>query len=336
MSWKSVKVVCVVLLLMACLTALVGCGAKKEGTVSDKKDDSPATTSTTSESNKADKPLEITYWNGFTGPDGPVLEELVKKFNETNGKIVIKMDIMPWDSLRQKLASTLAVGQGPDIIAFHTENIGTYAKPGMVAELDDLYGPDGIDINVIPKALAENLQYNGRFYGAPMNFATLMLYYNKDLFKDAGLDPEKPPKNWDELKDYAIKLTKVSNGTVEQYGFGVATRETIPMWPILIWGNGGDLIDIANKKAVINNEKSIEAVQIWSDLIKNYDISPPTMTGAEVDKLFESQKCAMYMCGPWAVNACICVDPGLLTDLKVQESISVLPLFLRVLQVKLL
>ncbi|HBE76904.1 MAG TPA: ABC transporter substrate-binding protein [Firmicutes bacterium] len=251
----------------------------------------------------ANEKVVLTYWNGFTGPDRPALEALVDKFNKTNSKIEIKMDIMPWDSLYQKLAPALATGQGPDIVAFATERIGTYAKPGAIVPLDDLYaGSDGLDAKVLPKALNDNMKYNGKYYGAPMNFATLLLYYNKDLFKQAGLNPEKPPKDWNELKDYAIKLTKESNGKVDQYGFGIASKETIPMWPILIWGNGGDFINYSTKTSMINNEKSVKAVQYFADLILKKHISPPVLTGAEVDKLFESQKAAMYMCGPWAVN----------------------------------
>ncbi len=251
----------------------------------------------------ADQKVVLTYWNGFTGPDRPALEALVDKFNKINSKIEIKMDIMPWDSLYQKLASALATGQGPDIVAFATERIGTYAKPGAIVPLNDLYnGPKGIDPKILPKALNDNMKYNGKYYGAPLNFATLLLYYNKDLFQRAGLDPEKPPKDWNELKEYAVKLTKESNGKVEQYGFGIATRETIPMWPILIWGNGGDFINYRAKTSVINSEKTVKAVEYFTDLILKKHISPPVLAGAEVDKLFESQKAAMYMCGPWAVN----------------------------------
>lgn len=244
----------------------------------------------------------ITFWNGFTGPDRPVLEELVKRFNESNDGIEVKLDIMPWENLYQKFGTAVASGEGPDIVAFNTENIGTYAIPGAIVPIDDLYEDNIVDLNVIPKGLADNLVYKGKYYGCPVNFATLMLYYNKDLFKEAGIDPENPPKNWDELIDYALKLTKESDGNVEQYGFGIATKMTIPMWPILIWGNGGDYIDYENMKSLMNSEKTIEAVEIFSDLILNNHISPPILTGAEVDKLFMTQKSAMLMNGPWMVN----------------------------------
>ena len=187
----------------------------------------------------------------------------------------------------------------PDIIAFNTERIGTYAKPGALAVIDDIYGKDGLDSSKIPQALNGNLKFEGKYYGVPQNFATLLLYYNKDMFKAAGIDPEKPPKTWDELADYAKKLTKAVNGQ-QQYGFGMATNNTIPMWPIMIWAGGGDFI--SNGKSVFNSKENIATVTKWANLIRNDKIAPPSLTGAEIDKLFESQKLAMYFCGPWATG----------------------------------
>ncbi|MCL6591489.1 MAG: ABC transporter substrate-binding protein [Firmicutes bacterium] len=246
----------------------------------------------------------LTYWNGFTGPDRPILEELVKKFNETHPNIQIKMDIMPWDSFYQKLLPAYTVGKGPDIAAFATERIAQYAKAGVIVPIDDLYNKKIIDKTTIVQSLVDNLKWNGKFYGAPMNFATLLLYYNKDLFKEAGLDPERPPENWKELQEYALKLTKDidKDGKVDQYGFVVAVKETIPMWPILIWGNNGDFISKDGSRAVINSKETVEAVSVWAELIIKHKISPIGLTGAECDKLFETKKAAMYFCGPWMTN----------------------------------
>lgn len=238
----------------------------------------------------------ITYWNGFTGPDGPVLQELVDKYNQTNTlNVEIQMEIMPWDSLWQKLSTVLPAGEGPDIIAFSTERIGTYATPGALAELDEVYANGIVDASVIAPAYNENLKFNDKYYAVPMNIATLLMYYNKDMFAAAGLDPEAPPKTWAELQEYALKLT-----TADQYGFGMATSETIAMWPVMIWGGGGDIVK--DGQSVLNSQENIDTFTNWSKFIKENKTAPLTMTGGEIDKLFESQKLAMYFCGPWATG----------------------------------
>lgn len=294
---KSRKILSYTLTGILVCTMMAGCGKKPSETASStEKATGSQQESTASKSEKT----KITYWNGFTGSDGEVLQELVKEYNETNtANVEVVMDIMPWDSMYQKLATVLPVQEGPDVIAFNTEYIGTYAKPGALAALDDIYAEGKVDNSVIPVALNENLKYNGTYYGVPMNMATLMLYYNKDIFKQAGLDPEKPPTTWDELEEYALKITETEGQ--EFYGFGLAVKETIPMWPILLWGNGGDFIK--DGKSVLNSEANIETITRWKNLISDKKIAPAVMTGGEIDKLFESQKLGMYFCGPWATGS---------------------------------
>ena len=179
----------------------------------------------------------LTFWNGYTGPDRAVLESLVAEFNESQSEIEIVMDIQPWDSLFQKLLPSLVIGSGPDIAAFASENIPQYAAAGVLSPVDDFYAGDYLDVDKLVPAAVENGIFDGKHYGVPMDFATLLMYYNKDHFAAAGL-PEEPPKNWDEFKEYLLKLTNAP----EQYGLAIAVKETIPMWPILLWGNGGGIL----------------------------------------------------------------------------------------------
>ncbi len=292
---KGIRLTSLALSVLLALSAFAGCAnssASQSGGTS-----SQASSAKSSQAAPAGKTV-VTFWNGFTGSDGPTLEALVKKYNETNDKNVeIQMTIMPWDSLYQKLATVLSVGQGPDILAFATERTGTYAEAGALAPLDDLYSKKLVDSSVVPAALDKNLKYNGTYYGAPMNFATLLLYYNKTILKQAGLDPASPPKDWDELEKYALQIVAKTG----KYGFGMATSETTPMWPIMLWGNGGDIIDDQGK-SVFNSPENVETITRWAKLIRDKKIGPATCTGAEIDKLFESQKLAMYFCGPWATT----------------------------------
>ncbi len=248
------------------------------------------------ETNNGEKTV-ITFWNGFTGSDRETLEALVKEYNETNDKnIEVQMDIMPWDSFYQKLATALPVGEGPDILAMATERIGSYADPGALAAVDDIYSSGIVDETVVPETLKENLKYDGKYYGVPMNFATLLLYYNKTIFEEAGLDPEKAPETWEELEQYAQQIVEKTG----KYGFDMAVKDTTPMWCIMLWGNGGDIIK--DGKAVFNSPENVETVTRWAENIRDKKFGPEVLTGGEIDKLFESQKLAMYFCGPWATN----------------------------------
>jgi multiple sugar transport system substrate-binding protein len=244
--------------------------------------------------------VQLTFWNGFTGPDRPAIEEITKKFSDASPGIKVAMDIMPWDSLMQKLLTTLSTGEGPDVIAVHFQYLPQYAASGQILDLSDyVKAGSGLDPANWSKGLQSILTYDGKYYAVPINFATLMLYYNKDMFKAAGLDPAKPPQTWAEWMDAAKKLSK-SEGGAQQYGLAIGEHETIPNWPIFLWGNGGDVV--AEGKPVLSGGKSQEALQQWADLVVKDKISPTGLTGAEADKLFQTQKAAMEVTGPWMTN----------------------------------
>jgi multiple sugar transport system substrate-binding protein len=246
------------------------------------------------------KKVTLTFWNGFTGPDRPALEELVKRFNASQDKVTINMTVMPWDVFFQKLLPAYAAKKGPDIAAMDTVQLPQYADKGVFADLEDLYGDSSFPADQLVQSATDATKWDDKHYAVPMNFTTLLLYWNKDMFKQAGLDPQTPPATWQEWQDAAKKLTidKNGDGKPEQYGLALADHETIPMWPILVWGNGGDVVKDGNE-AMLDDPKTIEAVTTWSDLIKNDHISPIGLGGADADKLFQSKKAAMEVVGPW-------------------------------------
>lgn len=238
----------------------------------------------------------VTFWNGFTGGDREYLEKLVNDFNEQSETTFIEMNIMPWDTLGQKLASAYPVGQGPDICGAGKDSLEQYAQLGALYDTSDYF--DRFDINLLQPALVENITMAGAPRGVPLNFGTCMLFYNVDMFEAASL---QPPTNWDELAECAQKLTIKNGDQIEQYGIALGTRDTIQNWAIFIWGNGGDILD-ENGKCVVNSPESVEAIEKWMNLVKEKQVSPAVLTGVECDQLFQNQKAAMYICGPWVTT----------------------------------
>jgi multiple sugar transport system substrate-binding protein len=242
---------------------------------------------------------ELTFWNGFTGPDRPSVEAITAEFSAANPGSPVTMDIMPWDSLMQKLLTSLASGSGPDVVAINFANLPRFAKSGYIMDLTaQVTAANDLDPANWSDGLKSVLQVDGRYFATPMNYATVMMYYNKDLFAAAGLDPENPPKTWEEWIP-AIKATTRIDGEA-QYGLTLPDHQTIPNWPILLWGNGADIV--ADGQPGLADPKAVEALKMWSDLVVNDKISPTGLTGAEADKLFETGKAAMGITGPWMTN----------------------------------
>lgn len=251
-----------------------------------------------------DEPVTLSFWSGFTGGDRPAYEGLIQQFNDSHPGINVVMTIQPWDTIAQKLPAALATGQGPDIATpdFNVATIRQYAEAGTILPLDEAYGsgPGKIDRDAMPPTILDAFTYEDQLFAVPANFATVQLYYNTDLLEQAGLSG--PPKTMDEFRDYAVKLTKTdSSGNVDQYGLALADHQTIAMWPILIWAEGGDLLNNDGCSALANPE-TVAAVQTWADLIVDKKISPVGETGQGADNLFAAGKAAMEMNGPWAAG----------------------------------
>ncbi len=288
--YASLLMVCILVLLL-----IAGCG--NNNVTSNNSTESIKTDATAVE--KSAEPVRqekvvVNYWNGFGGSDRPVLESIVKKFNQSQNEAEVKMEIMAWDVLYQKLTASAASGQGPDMIAFGPENVATYVDLGVVAPINDFYENKMIDISLLPRGYDQLLQYKGNYVGVPMNFYNLAFFYNKDLAKKVGLDPEAPPKNWDEIADWAVKITDVKKGVC---GLSLPTAGDI--FPMLMWQNGGDIINYTDKTSTINQPKAVGAVKFWTDLMIKNSIAAPQ--DQDFVQLFASQKLGMMFSGPWAI-----------------------------------
>ncbi len=301
---KKMKKFLALLLGAAMLVGLTACKAGEQQPADNNQAGTVAPTEPTKEASdenaKSDKTV-ITFWNGFTGSDGEVMQKMIDTYNASNTlNVTVQMERVSWDTLYQQLATSLPVGEGPDIAAFATERIGGYAESGAIVPIDDIYQSKQVDSSKVPAVFNENLQYNGNYYGVPVNIASLVLYYNKDIFDKANISYPDKDWTWDDMEKAALALTTDINGE-HQYGFGMATNNTIQMWPIMIWAGGGDFIH--DGKSVFNSPENVETVTRWANLIKKNKIGPEICTGAEIDTLFSTGKLGMYFCGPWAAGS---------------------------------
>jgi multiple sugar transport system substrate-binding protein len=246
--------------------------------------------------------VKLSVLTGFTGPDGPSYQALVSQFNATHPNIKVTMDIQPWDAIGQKLPAEWATGQGPDVATpnFDPGVIFTYIKTNSVLPLDSSVGAGDSQINAsaFPASVTKAFTVNGHLYAVPANLATVALYYNKAMFAAAGITD--PPKTAEEFAADAKKLT-LGGANPTQYGISLADHQTIQMWPILQWMNGGDIVG-PDGCATINSAASVQALSTWAGLVKDDHVSPVGQTGADADTLFSAKKAAMELNGPWAAD----------------------------------
>ncbi|QJR16793.1 ABC transporter substrate-binding protein [Usitatibacter palustris] len=125
-------------------------------------------------------------------------------------------------------------------------------------------------------AFMANSQTGGKTWGIPFQRSTIVLYWNKELFKEAGLDPNKAPANWKEMLEYAQKLTKRDpSGNVTQWGVQIPSSG-FPYWLFqgLTTPNGVELMNAAGTETYFDKPEVVEALQYWVDLGRKHKVMP--------------------------------------------------------------
>src|SRR3954454_2662150 len=148
--------------------------------------------------------LELAYWNGFTGGDGPAMQALVKEFASSHDKVGIKNNTIQWTDFYQRLPAATKAGKGPDVGAMHLDQLATNAARSVIVPLDDLAKSlDLSESDFAPSVWGPGI-YKDKRYGIPLDVHTIAMYYNKDHFEKAGISDA--PTDAASLDDACKKL----------------------------------------------------------------------------------------------------------------------------------
>jgi len=205
-----------------------------------------------------------------------------------------------------KLATMLAGGLAPDVFMVHEAMFPTLADNGLILPLDDLVAADSdVDLDEFFPRVVEECRYDGALYKLPVSFNTVVLFYNEDMFDEAGLGYPDETWTWKDMLDAARRLTKRdAAGGAKQYGImNVGPWLTYCM---MMWQNGGELFDeegrlVIGKPGYI--EPNVEALQFCADLQLEEKVQP---TAAAIETLpanpFVAGLVAMNLGGTWVMN----------------------------------
>ncbi len=204
-------------------------------------------------------PVEITYWQYWTAFEGKAIEGLVDKFNKTHSNIKVKM--LTISEPHKKTLLSIIGGTPPDVISSIAAWVPELSTKDALIPLDDFCKENNITEDKFIPAYWKMLNLNGHTWALPTTPTATALYWNKDMFKEAGLNPERPPKTFKELEEFSKKITKkAKNGNIKTIGF-------LPSWPswsfgfygVLFNGNWGASVgtDVARNVCTANNPNNI-------------------------------------------------------------------------------
>jgi arabinogalactan oligomer/maltooligosaccharide transport system substrate-binding protein len=267
-------------------------------------DDGGGTTTPSPSASSADPAsmsAELTWWDTSDPTnEAPAFKKLIAKFNETYPNVKINYQSIPFGDAQNKFKTAAASGSGaPDILRAEVAWVSDFASLGYLFALD---GTPLLDANFLETPLSSNV-YDGKTYGVPQVTDTLGLMYNKKLFAKAGID--NPPTTWDEVAADA-KLLK-QKAKVDGLYINAGGYFLLPF----IYGDGGDLVNVDEKKILINSPEDVSGVTAAQQLVKSGAAVKPDANDSygTMMTLFKEGKVAMIINGPWEV-ANIDSDPN--------------------------
>ncbi|NLG24091.1 MAG: ABC transporter substrate-binding protein [Clostridiales bacterium] len=206
--------------------------------------------------------MEIEFWHIY--PADAAAEHMtgmLQKFTQENPGVAVKeLGVSFWD-YNDKLTPALAAGTGPDLFMNDLGNPKARAMNGQIMNLQPFIDASGLDLTQFLPASLEQCTYEGEVYAFPFITDTRVLYWNKDQFAAVGLNPEEPPKSWDDVIRYNELLTVFKEGsTTEAERIGFSTRlGNFYEWT-LGWTFGAQLFDDEGNPT-IDSPELLEALQ---------------------------------------------------------------------------
>lgn len=197
---------------------------------------------------------------------GDSFKEVVKAYNAKGGDTV-ELTEVPFAELVQKYAAAIAGGQAPDALSLDLIYTPAFAAAGQLEDLSD-WAKSLPYFNALSPSHVKLGTYEDRIYGLPLSVETSIFAWNKDLYKQAGLDPEKAPSTWDEITSNAEKIRALGDDTYGFYfsGGGCGGCMIFTFTP-LVWGAGADILSEDGKTATLDTPQMRKAVEIYRNLV---------------------------------------------------------------------
>jgi multiple sugar transport system substrate-binding protein len=276
----------------AAAAGLAACGGGKSAS-----DTGAGATSTAKFTGGYDGPaVTLSYWNGFTGGDGPFMKQMVANFMKENPKIKVASNTVEWSQYYQRMPAAVQAGKGPDVGAMHLDQLATNAARKAIVPIDDLASSLGLSESDFTPEVWKAGIYQDKRYGIPLDVHSLAMYYNTDSFTAAGVT--EAPKTKADLESALDKLKTKAN----KNPFWMPSK-----WPAhlmflsILWQNGGEPYDVSAGKATFDSDAGVKALE-WMRSVVDKGWSPKNVAQDSQYVAFKNKKVDVTWDGIWQIN----------------------------------
>jgi multiple sugar transport system permease protein len=234
-------------------------------------------------------------------------ERCLEQFRLRHPSIRVQYEPNPGRVYEEKILTALAAGDPPDVFLLDSKLIPTFTNKNILLDLCPFVDGSSIDTTQWFPGVTAIARRGGQLFAFPKGFTPLVVYYNRELFRQVGLAAPSDAWTWNDYLRYAQLLTvdRDSDGTPDQYGAGFSNRYYY--WIPWVWSAGGDVVDPQGERAsgYLNSPATESALQFLIDLVIRHRVSPVLGTWVQGEKtgvttaLFSTGKLAMLVDGHW-------------------------------------
>ncbi|MGM0123112.1 multiple sugar transport system substrate-binding protein [Enterococcus sp. AZ194] len=294
------KKITLFLVLISAVLAIAACGPNKSKADNNK------------DSGVVD--LNFTFWGDTLEKES--IEKLVNKFNESQDKIHVKPQQIPYDNYMEKLNTMASTKTLPDIGYMVESSTAEWGNSGKLKDLSKLYEKDGVFEGKIAETTSK--YRNGEIYGSPAGPGMLTMFYNKKYFEDSGV--ELPPHAVDQAWDWDTFVEKLKELTVDRNGkhpddadfdekniatYGISNFTGLGYESFLM-SNGGGLVSEDGKTILLGKKESIDAIDKLQSLMYKHHVMPKPSQASTIpstDTALLTNRVAMSITGSWDLRS---------------------------------
>ena len=217
-------------------------------------------------------PVTIDFWHSEQAANQETISRLVDRFNASQDEVKVRVSYQgTYDDAMAKLMASLPTGDVPAVAFLGDIYTQMMIDSGSATPMEDFVGRDGYDLSDLDPSAIQSFTSDGKLWAMPFAMDVALLYYNKVTFREVGLDPEKPPQDLEELRQYSEKLLKRDgSGNVTRSGLAI----DIAAWTERMLAEHGDLlVDQSNghdgraTKVLFDNDTTSWFFQWWHDMV---------------------------------------------------------------------
>ncbi|WP_018930585.1 ABC transporter substrate-binding protein [Gracilibacillus lacisalsi] len=283
---KENKIIVAIISIM--LFTLIGCSNQEASSKTENTNEETSTSSNGETTN-------ITLWHSMGGVNGETLDTLVNQFNQTQDDIEVEAIFQgDYGESFTKLKTSLRSDSLPTIMQSNFIRSGPMIDTKMVKPIQDFIDQENYDVSELDQNILSAYDMDGQLYSMPFNASTLLLYYNKDMFEENGLDPNSPPETYEELTEYA---EAISDGNQFGASFGINAyfiEQLITVQGAELVNNGNGREGLADE-SLLNSDEAIATYEWWKDLVDNDLMLNLGTNTPDTHEAFLSKKTAMTL-----------------------------------------